>query len=201
MAFLHIGPRLRQLRELKNMSQPELAEACGLHAETIWNLENGKSLPQKGTLAALAYGLGVTVDELKEPRSDKDVQFMVFLARNAIKPAREHPDDLGFTLFSPGMDLIPAYGSAIVDTGVHIVMPEGYAGLIITHDKANFSHDIITADSVVEPGDAGPIRVKLYNVGPQSFILERTDPVAKLIFVPAADPALILCTNTEGALT
>ena len=50
---------LRQARELKGMSQVELARKSGVHRHTIIRLELGTTLPHFDTLLRLEAALGV----------------------------------------------------------------------------------------------------------------------------------------------
>lgn len=197
MPFERIGPKLRQLRELKNMSQQQLADASGLHAETIYNIEAGKVLPQNPTITALAYGLGVTIRELKEPVSDNEVQFWVFLDKFALMPKKAHEEDAGFDLYAPIPGIVPKHGSTVMDTGVHIAIPSGYAGMIVSKSGLNFSHDIIS-DGLIDAGYTGSIHVKLYNLGDTSFLIERGDKISQLVFVPIVSPDLIQTTDINA---
>ena len=61
---LDVGQRLRAARESKQMSQVALAEASGLAQEVISRIENGKQEPRYGTLAKMASGLNLSVEEL-----------------------------------------------------------------------------------------------------------------------------------------
>lgn len=59
------GRVLRELRQSRGLTLEELAEASGVSARAIGDMERGRSLrPRRGTIAALAQGL-----ELDESRS------------------------------------------------------------------------------------------------------------------------------------
>ena len=57
---------LREIREQRVMSQRELAQASGVSATTIVNIELGKIRPHPSTLRKLAGALGVEPAELAE---------------------------------------------------------------------------------------------------------------------------------------
>lgn len=62
---LMLGDRLRGLRARQGMTQVQLARASGMSQTAVSEIENGKvPNPQVGTLASLARGLGVGVEEL-----------------------------------------------------------------------------------------------------------------------------------------
>lgn len=60
--------RLRQYRKDQGMTQQELADKLGVSNKTVSRWESG-SYPDVTTLVALARTLGVTVDELLDPRA------------------------------------------------------------------------------------------------------------------------------------
>lgn len=60
--------RLRQYRKDKGLTQQELADQLGVSNKTVSRWESG-SYPDVTTLVALARALGVTVDELLDPRA------------------------------------------------------------------------------------------------------------------------------------
>ena len=193
MKKTNIGAKLKQLRLLRNMTQEELAAASGVNSDTIWKYENDERSPTSLTLSALAHALGVTVQELKEPYAPRTVQFLVFLDQGAVMPRRAHAEDAGFDLFASRPDVVPAHGSVIIDTGVHVAIPEGYAGLVISKSGLMFGHDLVS-DGLIDAGYTGSIHVKLFNLGETSYIVEKGDKVSQLVFVPIASPDLIRST-------
>jgi transcriptional regulator with XRE-family HTH domain len=58
------GAAVRRLRELRAMTQAELAERVGLGRTSMTNLERGRQNPPLSLLPELARALGVTVTEL-----------------------------------------------------------------------------------------------------------------------------------------
>lgn len=52
-------------------------------------------------------------------------------------PERAHPTDAGADLFTPHDVTVPARGSAVIDTGVHVELPHGTAGLLVSKSGLN----------------------------------------------------------------
>ena len=52
----------------------------------------------------------------------------VMLDSGAFAPTRAHKTDAGLDLRSPICIEVPAKGSAVIDTGVHVELPVGTAG-------------------------------------------------------------------------
>jgi transcriptional regulator with XRE-family HTH domain len=59
-----VGPRLRQLREQKNMSARHVADLAGVSAAYLSRLENGHVSPTVATLARLVAAMGETMATL-----------------------------------------------------------------------------------------------------------------------------------------
>jgi transcriptional regulator with XRE-family HTH domain len=64
-----IAEALKHWREVRGLSQRELAERTGLHYVHIARLELGQGNPTVSTLETLAEALGVSVPELFTPPS------------------------------------------------------------------------------------------------------------------------------------
>lgn len=59
------GDRLKEIREARGLTQPELAERIGIHAQQVYRIESGKSPnPSADTLTAISKELDVSVDYL-----------------------------------------------------------------------------------------------------------------------------------------
>lgn len=189
MNIITLGDKLTQLRQLRNMSRYELAEKACVRWDTVAAAEDGYPV-RMSTVQALAKALDVTVRELMEPFSGNETQFLVFLDKDALMPAKAHPDDAGWDLFATQPALVPRRGSAVIDTGVHVAIPKGYAGLLVSKSGLSTHHDLIS-DGLIDSGYTGSIRVKLYNLGDISYMVERGDKISQLVFIPIAEPDLI----------
>ena len=189
----NIGKKLKQLRRLRNLSVNALAEKASVHYQTLVDAESDGPI-RESTLIALAKALDVTVRELCEPCTADETHFLVFLDKGALMPQKAHPDDAGWDLFSPKPDIVPRRGSTVIDTGVHVAIPKGYAGLLVSKSGLSTRHDLIS-DGLIDAGYTGSIRVKLYNLGDVSYMLDRGDKISQLVFVPIAEPDLIETTK------
>jgi transcriptional regulator with XRE-family HTH domain len=63
-AVVHIGERLRQLRERKALRQEDLAEKAGIGKNTVNRIEKNHTEPHMTTIRKLAKALGVDPAEL-----------------------------------------------------------------------------------------------------------------------------------------
>ncbi len=61
---MRLGMRISYLRNKAGLSQSKLAMAVGVHRPTINQIESGRANPQLETLARIAQGIGVEVEDL-----------------------------------------------------------------------------------------------------------------------------------------
>lgn len=107
----------------------------------------------------------------------------IMLDNGAYLPSRAHKTDAGLDLRTPKAVTVPAYESVSVDTGVHVMLPHGYAGLIVSKSGLNIKHDI-TSTGLIDEGYTGSIVVKLYNNSGEDFELEAGDKITQLVVIP-----------------
>jgi transcriptional regulator with XRE-family HTH domain len=69
------GPRIRQLREARDLSVPQLAGAVGVHPQSLRNIELNRRPAGLATLCKIADQLGVRLD---------------YLLKSAAQPAAPH---------------------------------------------------------------------------------------------------------------
>lgn len=107
----------------------------------------------------------------------------------AIMPVRAHSTDAGLDLFSPGNCSVYPDDSVTIDTGVHVEIPEGYAGFVKSRSGSMVHHGIVT-DGVVDCGYTGAICVKLFNHGYTEFRIVKGQKIAQLVLVKIITPEL-----------
>lgn len=110
----------------------------------------------------------------------------VMLDPGAFEPTRAHTYDAGLDLYAREDKVVPARGSAIFDTGVHIELPHYpyiTAGLLKSKSGLNVKHDL-TSDGVIDVDYTGSICVKLYNHGDTDYHVKRGDKISQLVIVP-----------------
>lgn len=61
----HVGANLREAREMVGMTQRDLAQVSDLSQPTIQRIEAGIREPSLLELSSLAFGCGVSVDDLR----------------------------------------------------------------------------------------------------------------------------------------
>ena len=109
----------------------------------------------------------------------------IILDNGAFKPEFAHKTDAGADLRSPVEAVVPAHGSVVIDTGVHVEIPEGYTIFLKSKSGLNVKHNLI-GEGVVDSGFSGSIRVKLYNLGDADYQILRGDKIIQMVILPCA---------------
>ena len=107
----------------------------------------------------------------------------IILDNGAFMPEFAHKTDAGADLRSPVEAVVPAHGSAVIDTGVHVEIPEGYTIFLKSKSGLNVKHNLI-GEGVVDSGFSGSIRVKLYNLGDTDYQVFRGDKIIQMVILP-----------------
>jgi len=68
---MNSGEKIRLTRKLKNMTQKELGEKCGINEANIRKYESGRQIPKLETINKIAGGLGVSPDALLPDEFEK----------------------------------------------------------------------------------------------------------------------------------
>lgn len=108
----------------------------------------------------------------------------VVLDKGAILPTKAHDLDAGWDLYVPEDVMIPARGSAVIDTGVHIEIPQRYTGFIKSRSGMNVKHGIVSDSGVIDCGYTGSIKIKLYNMTDDSYFVQAGERVCQLVVLP-----------------
>lgn len=120
----------------------------------------------------------------------------VTLDDGAFFPTKAHDKDAGLDLYAMEGQIIPAKESAVFDTGVHIEIPEGWAGFLKSKSGLNVKHGI-TSEGVIDCGYTGSIVAKLYNNSGYDYRVERGDKITQLVLLPIFTGELELVDKLE----
>ena len=106
------------------------------------------------------------------------------LDKGAYMPTRAYDTDAGLDLYCPvgQAQIVPAKESAVFDTGVHIELPIGTAGMVKSKSGLNVKHGL-TSEGVVDVGYTGSIVVKLYNHSGYDYEVKEGDKISQLVIV------------------
>lgn len=99
-------------------------------------------------------------------------------------PRRQSAGAAGYDLVTSTDVKVPARGSAIVDTGVALAIPEGHYGRIAGRSSLAFKHDVTAFEGTIDEDYRGPIKVKMFNHSDTDFEASALTRIAQLIVQP-----------------
>ena len=122
-------------------------------------------------------------------------------------PKKAHPDDAGYDLYSRiDVEIAPMSGTA-VPVGFAMELPSGYEAQIRPRSGLAAKHHITVTNSpgTVDANFRGEVKVILYNLGKEPFIIQRGDRIAQMVICKLPEIDLIEATelsqtdrNTNG---
>ncbi len=87
------------------------------------------------------------------------MQIQFTLDKGAFKPTKAHYTDAGFDLYAKEDQQI-GMNNVIFDTGVHILIPAGFVGLVLPRSSMS-AKGVICATGVIDAGYSGSIKICL----------------------------------------
>lgn len=109
----------------------------------------------------------------------------VMLDEGAFLPSRANAADAGLDLYARECRVVPAGGSAVFDTGVHMEIPTGFCGLLVGKSGLNVRWGL-TSTGLIDAGYTGSIKVKLYNRNVGDYQVRRGDKISQIVILPVA---------------
>jgi len=104
-------------------------------------------------------------------------------------PKKAHQEDAGFDLYANDYYSIAAYGQALVQTGIKLAIPKGYAGLI--WDKSGLANEgITTMGGVIDSNYRGEIKVVVKNLSEDVYNIIPGQKIAQIIIQAIANLTL-----------
>src|SRR3954463_15472327 len=97
---VHIGPRVRALREGMDLSLRDLAERSGVSAQMLSQVERGETSPTLAVAGRIAGGLELSLSQLL--RLDEGDGVTVVRRGERLKPARRAPGH-SFEVLTPAL--------------------------------------------------------------------------------------------------
>lgn len=113
----------------------------------------------------------------------------VTLDKGAYMPTKAHDTDAGFDLYLPDREdtapiMLPDGKTVVIDTGVHIALPKGYAAVCMNKSGLSVNHGIESVLGLIDSGYTGPIKVKLRNTSNKPYIFEAGNKISQLVIFP-----------------
>lgn len=98
----------------------------------------------------------------------------------AFPPTRAHQSDAGIDIRSRETKTVPARRSAVFHTGVHVELPPGTCGVLVSKSGLNVRHDI-TSTGLIDEQYRGEIVVNLINDGYDDYEVRAGDKITQMV--------------------
>lgn len=126
----------------------------------------------------------------------------VTLDKNALMPEKAHKSDAGYDLFLQKQEdregvTIKAGQTLVIDTGVHIALPKGYAAVCMNKSGLSVNHGIESVLGLIDSGYTGAIKVKLRNTSNKPYIFDAGNKISQLVIFPISDETLELSDTLD----
>lgn len=121
----------------------------------------------------------------------------VKLDEGAYEPVRAHYTDAGLDIRSMETKTIFPRSSETFRTGVHVELPKGTAGILISKSGLNVMNDI-TSTGLIDENYTGEVLVKLYNHGDTHYKVRAGDKISQLVIVPVYYEPVEIVDEIQG---
>lgn len=118
------------------------------------------------------------------------MKLKVKLDRGACMPKRANPTDAGLDIASREDVYFCPGERAMVDTGIHVEIPEGYMGMLAGRSSMG-KRGLNVKLGIIDSDYRGAIKAVVENRTNDRAIISTGDRIAQLIIVPIALPDLI----------
>lgn len=103
--------------------------------------------------------------------------------RAAKAPTRAFPTDAGLDIYAMHGGIVRAGQAATFNTGVHIQLPKGTAGVMLPKSGLMTRRDLLTF-GVVDEGYTGEVLIHMFNLSKQDYNVHAGDKLTQLLVIP-----------------
>jgi deoxyuridine 5'-triphosphate nucleotidohydrolase len=97
--------------------------------------------------------------------------------------------DTGYDIFAVEDKVIPARGSAVVDTGIEVAyITPGFWFKIEARSGLGFKYSVAPHPGIVDNPYRGNLGIKLYNYSDVPYEVKKGDRIAQMVFYPIVEP-------------
>ena len=111
------------------------------------------------------------------------MKIKTYIESGCYVPQKAQTTDAGFDIRTPEEVVVEPRSSKIIDTGVHMEIPEGYVGMLKSKSGLNVKSGILS-EGVIDAGFTGSIVAKLYNHSDTPKHFEKGDKITQIVIMP-----------------
>ncbi len=112
-----------------------------------------------------------------------DHHLRFFFETEEVIPFKKHPDDAAWDLKAKEEVEIDCLETVPVATGVSVVIPQGYVGILKSRSGLGIEGINVTA-GVIDSNYRGEIKVIMQNIGHSKILLKKHTRIAQIMVVP-----------------
>lgn len=112
------------------------------------------------------------------------------LSPDATTPVRATPESAGYDLFSSVTSRVPSFGQSIVETGIAVQIPSGHYGRLVVRSGICARYSVHVGAGVIDQDYRGPLRIIMFNLSDQDFLINKGQKVAQLILEKISTPTV-----------
>lgn len=127
-----------------------------------------------------------------------EIFIKVVLDDGAIMPTRAHEFDAGLDLYTQKDIQLNPCSMVVVDTGIHIQIPQYFVGLIKSRSGLMAKMEVVAGEGTIDCGYTGSIKVMLFNHSREYRYLKAGDRIAQLVITPCILPKLVKFESLEA---
>jgi len=109
--------------------------------------------------------------------------------------------DSGVDLYADEAMIIFPHSSALIQTNIHVAIPQGYEIQIRSRSGLAYKHDIFVLNSpgTIDSGYRNSIGVLLYNAGTKNFEVEEGMRIAQAVLCPVEQINFIVVDSLDDS--
>ena len=115
----------------------------------------------------------------------RKIKIKIQLEADRSLPGYQTKDAAGCDLINIGVTIkLYPLDRAVINTGVHIQLPEGYEAQVRGRAGLNRDYGIVVPTGTIDADYRGVIRVVVYNLSREPYTIEEGERIAQLVICP-----------------
>ena len=99
------------------------------------------------------------------------------------QPYKAYVDSAGFDLYADETILVLPRNRSLISIGLSMQIPLGYCGKIYSRSGLANKHAIFAFNGIIDPGFSGVVKVLLFNLSDEEYLVQKGTRIAQMIFV------------------
>ena len=99
------------------------------------------------------------------------------------QPYKAYVDSAGFDLYANETILVLTRNRSLISIGLSMQIPLGYCGKIYSRSGLANEHGIVAFNGIIDPGFSGVVKVLLFNLSDEEYLVQKGTRIAQMIFV------------------